>query len=88
MDTVMVDRNKPSPTPAMQRPKNNSGRDGAAQKIAEPTANRKLPIPIVYVRDMRSDKYPAAREKIAPVIKMEETTRPCNVGENVLDACQ
>ena len=69
----------------MHRPKHKTSRDasGAAQKRAEPTASRAT-VAIIYVREIRSDRYPAARENTAPVINIEDTTRPCSAGDIVL----
>jgi len=63
----------------MRRLTNSSGKDGAAQRRVEPMAIIPAPTPIVYVREIWSDRYPA-REEIESVISIE-AIKPWRVAE-------
>lgn len=79
--TVTTDKNSPSPTPAIHRPTNNCGNALAEHAIALPTANTAAPSEIVLVREILSDKGPDATEAREAVMRIEDTMRPCTVGE-------
>jgi|SRR5882762_1865966 len=78
---MIVDRKRPSPTPAMQRPTISIGNAKEAHSITEPIAKIKPPRANVRVRDILSDKGPATRDARDAVIKIAETIKPCSVGE-------
>lgn len=79
--TVIVERKSPSPTPAIQRPMRSIGIEEAAHSRTDPSAKIMPPRAKVRVRDILSDRGPATKEDRDAVIRMEDTIKPCNVGE-------
>ena len=78
--TVTTLKNSPSPAPAIHRPTKIWASFEADATIAEPTANIAAPTVMVYFREIRSERGPAKREKVAAVMRMLETISPCSVG--------
>src|ERR1700691_4782976 len=65
----------------MQRPVISMGNLKEAHSITEPMANINPPRANVRVRDILSDRGPAARDARDAVIKIAETIKPCSIGE-------
>lgn len=81
----MVDKNRPSPDPAIHLPTNSIGRFSAALAMTEPIPKMRPPRAKVRVREMRSESGPAMREAMEAVMSMEETMRPWRVAEEELN---
>ena len=75
------DKKSPSPTPAMHRPTKSMARSEAAAAKIEPKQKTAPPRAAVRVREKRSARAPAASDDSEAVIRIDETTRPCKVGE-------
>lgn len=79
--TVIVDIKSPSPSPVTQRPTSSIGRFSAALDNIEPTPKTRPPRAKVRVREIRSERGPAAMEDNDAVRRMVETIRPWRIAE-------
>jgi hypothetical protein len=68
--------------PSTHLPTRNCGSVVAEQARVAPIAKMQPPREIVYVREIRSDSGPDATDTIEAAMRMDETNRPCTIGDS------